>query len=157
VLRTKKDLCRLPCTRALYISWYCVLCCEHIMVLCFVLRTRHRPCQSCVLCVLVQGMVLHDQIENPWISLTPFYTLFGHHETSYENHEAPPGHIFENPCISLTFFYTSFGHHQNSYEIMGQHLVIISRSSTLLDTLTLGEDPGVSEYLSEYVLLCQSA
>jgi hypothetical protein len=23
-------------------------------------------------CVLVQGMVLHDQIENPWISLTSF-------------------------------------------------------------------------------------
>jgi hypothetical protein len=53
-------------------SWYCVLCCAHVMVLCFVLCTRHCPCQSCVLRVLVQGMDLHDQIENPWISLTSF-------------------------------------------------------------------------------------
>jgi hypothetical protein len=72
VLRTKKDLCRLPSAGALYMSWYCVLCCAHFMVLCFVLCTRHCPCQSCVLCVLVQGMVLHDEIENPWISLTSF-------------------------------------------------------------------------------------
>jgi hypothetical protein len=33
---------------------------------------------------------------------------------------------------------------------MGQHLVIISRSAALRDTLTLEGDPGVSEYLSEY-------
>jgi hypothetical protein len=36
-------------------------------------------------------------------------------------------------------------------EIMGQHLVIISRSAALRDTLTLEEDPGVSEYLSDYL------
>jgi hypothetical protein len=42
-------------------------------------------------------------------------------------------------------------------KIMGQHLVIISRSAALRDTLTLEEDPGVSEYMFEYVLLCQSA
>jgi hypothetical protein len=42
-------------------------------------------------------------------------------------------------------------------KIMGQHLVVISRSAALRDTLTLEEDPGVSEYLSEYILLCQSA
>jgi hypothetical protein len=42
-------------------------------------------------------------------------------------------------------------------KIMGQHLVIISRSAALRDTLTLKEDPGVSEYLSDYLLLCQSA
>jgi hypothetical protein len=42
-------------------------------------------------------------------------------------------------------------------KIMGQHLVIISRSAALRDTLTLEEHPGVSEYLSEYILLCQSA
>jgi hypothetical protein len=41
--------------------------------------------------------------------------------------------------------------------IMVQHLVIFSRSTALCDTLTLEEDPGVSEYLSEYILLCQSA
>jgi hypothetical protein len=41
--------------------------------------------------------------------------------------------------------------------IMGQHLVIISRSAALRDTLTLEEDPGVSEYLPDYLLLCQSA
>jgi hypothetical protein len=44
---------------------------------------------------------------------------------------------------------------------MGQHLAIISSSTALRDTVTLEEDPGVSEYLSEYlseyILLCQSA
>jgi hypothetical protein len=34
-------------------------------------------------------------------------------------------------------------------KIIGQHLIIISRSVALRDTLTLEEDPGVSEYLSE--------
>jgi hypothetical protein len=42
-------------------------------------------------------------------------------------------------------------------KIVGHHLVIISRSAALRDTLTLEEDPGVSEYLSEYFLICQSA
>jgi hypothetical protein len=42
-------------------------------------------------------------------------------------------------------------------KIMGQHLVIISKSAALRDTLTLEEDPGASEYLSDYLLLCQSA
>jgi hypothetical protein len=40
---------------------------------------------------------------------------------------------------------------------MGQHLVILSRPAALRDTLTLVEDPGVSEYLSDYLLLCQGA
>jgi hypothetical protein len=77
-------------------------------------------------------------------------------EKSYENHGAAPGHLF-NPESMHFFdfvFSTSFGHHM---KIMGQHLVIISRSAALCDTLTSEEDPGVSEYLSEYVLLCQSA
>jgi hypothetical protein len=64
----------------------------------------------------------------------------------------------ENPCISLTLF---FPHHLGitkiHIKIMGQHLVIISRSAALRDTLTLEEDPRVSEYLSDYLLLCQSA
>jgi hypothetical protein len=34
---------------------------------------------------------------------------------------------------------------------MGQHLIIISRSAALCDTLTLEEDLGVPEYLSEYI------
>jgi hypothetical protein len=64
----------------------------------------------------------------------------------------------ENPCISLTLFDTSFGHHKNNrMKIKGQHLVILSRSAALRDTLTLDEDPEVSEHLSEYVLFCQSA
>jgi hypothetical protein len=42
-------------------------------------------------------------------------------------------------------------------KIMGQHLVSISSSAALRDTLTLEENPGVSEYLSDYHLLCQSA
>jgi hypothetical protein len=42
-------------------------------------------------------------------------------------------------------------------KIMGSHLVIISRSAALCDTLTLEEDPGVSEYLSKYLLLRQRA
>jgi hypothetical protein len=42
-------------------------------------------------------------------------------------------------------------------KIMGQQLVIISRSAALRDTLTLEENPGVSEYLSDYILLCPSA
>jgi hypothetical protein len=65
----------------------------------------------------------------------------------------------ENPCISLTLFF--FPHHLGitkvHMKIMGQHPVIISRSAALRDTLTLEEDPGVSEYLSDYILLCQSA
>jgi hypothetical protein len=64
----------------------------------------------------------------------------------------------ENPCISLTLF---FPHHLGITKIhiiiMGQHLVIISRSAALRDTLTSEEDPEVSEYLSDYLLLCQSA
>jgi hypothetical protein len=36
---------------------------------------------------------------------------------------------------------------------MGQHLVIISSSAALRDTLTLEEDPGVVEY----ILICQSS
>jgi hypothetical protein len=62
----------------------------------------------------------------------------------------------ENPCISLTLF---FPHHSGitKIQIMGQYMVIISRSAALRDTLTLEEDPGVSEYLSDYLLLCQSA
>jgi hypothetical protein len=64
----------------------------------------------------------------------------------------------ENPCISLTSF---FSHHLGitkiHMKIMGQHLVIILRSAALRDTLTLEEDTGVAEYLSDYLLLCQSA
>jgi hypothetical protein len=36
-------------------------------------------------------------------------------------------------------------------KIMGQHLVIIPRSASLRDTLTFEEDPGVSEYLPDYL------
>jgi hypothetical protein len=46
---------------------------------------------------------------------------------------------------------------KNHLKIMGQHLVIISRSAALRDTLTLEKDPGVSEYPSEYLELRQSA
>jgi hypothetical protein len=64
----------------------------------------------------------------------------------------------ENQCIYLTLL---FSHHLGitkiHIKIMGQHLVIISRSAALRDTLTLEEDPGVSEYLSDYLILCQSA
>jgi hypothetical protein len=64
----------------------------------------------------------------------------------------------ENPCISLTLF---FPHHLGitkiQMKIMGQHLVIISRSAALRDTLTLEVDPRVFEYLSDYLLSCQSA
>jgi hypothetical protein len=42
-------------------------------------------------------------------------------------------------------------------KIMGQHLVITARSAALRDTLTLEEDPGVSGYLSDYLLLFQRA
>jgi hypothetical protein len=42
-------------------------------------------------------------------------------------------------------------------KIMGQHQVIISRSAAWRDTLTLEEDHGVSEYLSDYHLLCHYA
>jgi hypothetical protein len=141
-------------------SWYCVLCCAHVMVLCFVLCTRHCPCQSWVLCVLVQGMVLHDQIENLWISLTLF---FPHHLGITKIHMKIMGQhlvIFsiENPCISLTLL---FPHHSGiikiHMKIMGQRLVITSRCDALRDTVTLEEVPGVSEYMSDYLLLCQSA
>jgi hypothetical protein len=64
----------------------------------------------------------------------------------------------ENPCISLTLFSLHhLGITKIHMKIMGQHLVIILRSAALRDTLTLEEDPGVSEYLSDYLLLCQSA
>jgi hypothetical protein len=45
----------------------------------------------------------------------------------------------------------------NHIKIMGPHLVIISSSAALRDTLTLEEDPGVSEYLSDYLLMQLSA
>jgi hypothetical protein len=64
----------------------------------------------------------------------------------------------ENPCIYLTLF---FPHHLGitkiHMKIMGQHLIIISRSAALRDTLTLEDDSGVSEYLSDYLLISQSA
>jgi hypothetical protein len=107
-------------------SWYCVLYSAHVMVLCFGLCTRQCPCPSWVRCVLVQGMVLDAQIENPWISLTSFLHV-----------------IWASPKIHM--------------KIMGQHLVIISRSAALRDTLTSEENPGVSEYLSDYLLSCHSA
>jgi hypothetical protein len=54
-------------------------------------------------------------------------------------------------------FSTSFRHHQNSHEnheaASGHHFKI----AALRDTLTLEEYHGVSEYLSDYLLLCQSA
>jgi hypothetical protein len=62
----------------------------------------------------------------------------------------------ENPCISLTLF---FPHHLGitkiHMKIMGQHLVIVSRSTALCYTLTLEEDPGVSEYLCDYLVLSE--
>jgi hypothetical protein len=61
----------------------------------------------------------------------------------------------------MHLFDFDFSHHLGitkiHMKIMGQHLVIISRSAALRDTLPLEEDPGVSEYLSDYRLLCQSA
>jgi hypothetical protein len=61
----------------------------------------------------------------------------------------------------MHFFASAFTYHlaitKIHMKIMGQHLVIISGSATLRDTLTLEEDPRLSEYLSEYLLLCQSA
>jgi hypothetical protein len=39
-------------------------------------------------------------------------------------------------------------------KIRGRHLVIISSSTALRDALTLEEDPGVPEYMSEYIILC---
>jgi hypothetical protein len=65
------------------------------------------------------------------------------------------------PTESMHLFDFDFPHHLGitkiHMKIMSQHLVIVSRSAVLHDTLTLEEDPGVSEYLSEYILLCQSA
>jgi hypothetical protein len=61
----------------------------------------------------------------------------------------------------LHLFDLDFPHHSGitkiHMKIVGQHLVIISRSAALRDTLTLEEDHGESEYLSEYLLICQSA
>jgi hypothetical protein len=61
----------------------------------------------------------------------------------------------------MHFFDSVYPHHLGitkiHIKIMGQHLVVISRSAALRDTLTLEEDPGVSEYLSDYLLLWQSA
>jgi hypothetical protein len=61
----------------------------------------------------------------------------------------------------MHLFDFDFPHHlgitKKNMKIMGQYLAIIPRSAALRDTLTLEEDPGVSEYLSEYILLCQSA
>jgi hypothetical protein len=54
------------------------------------------------------------------------------------------------------FVFTRYlGITKHQMKIMGQHLAIISRSAALRDTLTLEEDPEVSEYLSEYILLCR--
>jgi hypothetical protein len=70
-----------------------------------------------------------------------------------------PGHLFNRE--SMHFFDFVCPHHLGitkiHMQIMVQHLVIISRSAPLRDTLTLEVDPGVSKYLSEYLLVCQSA
>jgi hypothetical protein len=54
-------------------------------------------------------------------------------------------------------FSSSFGHHQNSHENHGAAPGHHFKIRALRYTLNLEEDPGVSEYLSEYVLFCQSA
>jgi hypothetical protein len=87
--------------------------------------------------------------------LSSFHTLFGYHEKSYDNHGAAPDHLFNRESMPL--FGIDFLHHLGITKIhmksMGQHLVINSRSAALHDTLTLEEDPGVSEYLSEYLFI----
>jgi hypothetical protein len=50
-------------------------------------------------------------------------------------------------------FTHSLGINETHMKMKGRHLVIISSSTALHDTLTLEEDPGVSEYLSEYPLI----
>jgi hypothetical protein len=87
------------------------------------------------------------------------YALFGHHEKSYENHGAAPGHHFNREFMHFFVFvlHIIWASPKIHMKIMGQHMVIISRSAALRDTLTLEEHPGVSEYLSEYLLLCLSA
>jgi hypothetical protein len=109
--------------------------------------------------IIRQHLVIFS-IENPCIF---FDFVFTRYSGITKNHMKIMGQhlvIFsiENPCI---FFDIVFTHHLGitkiHINIMGQHLVIISRSAALRDTLTLEEDPGVSEYLSEYLLLCQSA
>jgi hypothetical protein len=64
----------------------------------------------------------------------------------------------ENPLHLFDFdFPRHLGITKIHMKIMGQHLVIISRSAALRDRLTLEEDHGVFEYLSKYILLCQIA
>jgi hypothetical protein len=87
------------------------------------------------------------------------FRQLGYLEKSYENHGGAPGHLV-NP-ESMHFFDFVFPNHLGitkiNMKVMRQHLVIISRSAALCDILTLEEGPGVSEYLYEYILLCQSA
>jgi hypothetical protein len=128
-------------------SWFCVLCCVqgivYVKAMCFVFCYK---AWSCMIKSRIRGFLR-----------LRFYTLFGHHEKSYENHGAAPGHLFNRESMHFFdfVFSTSFGHHQNSHEIMGQHLVIISRSTALRDTLTSEVDPGVSEYLRLYFIMSE--
>jgi hypothetical protein len=50
-------------------------------------------------------------------------------------------------------FTHSLGINENHIKMMGLHLVIISSSTALRVTVTLEEDPGVSDYLYEYLLV----
>jgi hypothetical protein len=83
------------------------------------------------------------------------HVIWASRKKSYENYGAAPGHLFNRESVHSFDF--DFPHHLGittiHVKIMGQHLVIISRSAALRDTLTLEEDPGVSEYLSD-VMRC---
>jgi hypothetical protein len=63
----------------------------------------------------------------------------------------------ENPCISLTLFLHIFWASPKVIRKSWGSTVITSSSTASRDTLTLEVDPGVSEYQSEYLKLCQSA
>jgi hypothetical protein len=75
--------------------------------------------------------------------------IMGQHLVSFFNRDSM--HFFD-------FVFTHYlGITKNHMKVIGQHLVIISSSTALRDTLNLEEDPGLSEYQSEYLLLCQCA
>jgi hypothetical protein len=88
-------------------SWYCVLCCAHVMVLCFVLCTRHCPCQSCVLLCFGtrHGPVCSDRESVDFFDFvfTRYLGITKNNMIIMRQHLV----IFsiENPCIYLTLFF----------------------------------------------------
>jgi hypothetical protein len=101
---------------------------------CLLAEASITPCHGIVFCAAYKALSVSN------LCAVCFGTRYG---PAVSNRESE--HFFE--CI----FTHSLGINKNLMKRMGRHLIIISSSTALDDTLTLEEDPGFSEYMSEYI------